>query len=251
MGELEPSHSEKVREQFTRAADAFAERSKGRFESLDAVAFSRLEPGRTVVEVGAGTGHFLALFSGVAGSLVAVDLTPGMLQRARRDHPELHLLVGDGFRLPLRSRSVDLVVTAQALHHIWRPVDVLKECRRLARADGSVLVLDSVATEHHEEAEMMNLLDRVRDPSHAAFRSPSAMRLIVQAAGLEVVDERLAIERSTLSNWMWPGEFEEGRIEEVRSFIEKHGSETGMEFERDGDDWSFTRRRLMLLARRA
>ena len=121
----------------------------------------------------------------------------------------------------------------------------------MARAEGHVLVLDSVTTERHEESEMMNLLDRIRDPSHAAFRSPSAMRLIVQAAGLEIVDEHLSEERSALSRWMWPGEFEEGRIAEVRAFIEKHGAETGMDFERDGDDWTFTRRRLMLLARRA
>ena len=218
---------------------------------MDPVPFSRRSPGQAAAEVGAGTGHFLALFADVADLLVAVDLTPGMLERARRDHPELRLVAGDGARLPLGTRSFDLVATAQALHHIWKPVEVLKECRRVVRETGHVLVLDSVATERLEEAEMMNHLDRIRDPSHAAFRSPSAMRLIVQAAGLEIVDEHLSVERSSLAKWMWPGEFEEGRIEQVRGFIEKHGPDTGMEFERDGDDWTFTRRRLMLLARRA
>jgi SAM-dependent methyltransferase len=246
-----PSHSEAVQAQFTRAADVFAERSRGRFDKLDAVAFSRIRPGQTAVEVGAGTGHFISAFSELAGLTVAVDLTQRMLQRARRDHPELALIAADGSRLPLASRSVDLVATAQALHHIWNPVDVLKECRRVCSEDGHVLVLDSVATEHLEEAEMMNALDRLRDPSHAAFRSPSTMKVIVQAAGLEIVDEHLSVGRQRLSEWMWPGEFPEGRIEQVGEFIAKHGGETGMEFEREGDDWSFTRRRLMLLARRA
>ena len=251
MAGADPSNKRQIQEQFGAAADAFAARSKGRFDSLDAVAFSRLQPGQTAIEVGAGTGHFLSLFENTAGLLVAVDLTKEMLERARRDHPGLRLVVGDGFRLPLRSRSADLVATAQALHHIWEPVTVLKECRRVARDTGHVLVLDSVATERLEEVEMMNLLDRIRDPSHAAFRSPSAMRLIVQAAGLSIVDEHLSEERSALSKWMWPGEFPAGRLQEVEAFIAKHGASTGMEFERDGDDWTFTRRRLMLLARRA
>lgn len=251
MGGGGASHEDAVREQFTRAADAFAERSKGRFDKIGAVEFSRIASGQVAAEVGAGTGHFLSLFGDVAGLLIAIDLTRGMLERARRDHPELTLVVGDGTRLPVASRSIDLVATAQALHHIRQPVEVLKECRRAVAPKGHVLVVDSVATERYEEAEMMNRLDTIRDPSHAAFRSPSAMRLIVRSAGLELVDEQLSVERQTLSDWMWPGEFEEGREQMVRDFIEKHGHETGMEFEREGDDWSFTRRRLMLLARRA
>lgn len=154
-------------------------------------------------------------------------------------------------RLPLRSKSIDLATTAQALHHIWEPVDVLKELRRAVKPGGHVLVVDSVATERKEEAEAMNELDTLRDPSHAAFRSPSTMRVIVQAAGLEIVDEHLSVEEQTLSNWMWPGEFPAGTIEKVRDFIEARGHETGMKFEPKGDDWAFERRRLMLLCERA
>jgi hypothetical protein len=50
---------------------------------------------------------------------------------------------------------------------------------------------------------------------------------------------------------MWPGEFENERIEKTLRFVEQHGHETGMDFERDGDDYVFTRRRIMLLAERA
>jgi hypothetical protein len=50
---------------------------------------------------------------------------------------------------------------------------------------------------------------------------------------------------------MWPDEFDQTRIDATKAFIDRHGHETGMEFERDGDDYSFTRRRLMILAERA
>lgn len=241
------SHDDVIREEFARAAGGFAERTKGRFDHMDVVAFSRSGAGDTVVEVGAGTGNFLSLFRDAAARLVAVDLTPEMLAQARR-HEGLHLVAGDGRRLPLRSGSIDLVASAQALHHVQEPAAVVKEMRRVARPGGRVLLVDQVATQRYEEALMMSRLELERDPSHALSRPPSAYRMIVQAAGLQILDESLSESEQRLSTWMWPGEFPEERIDAVRDMIEKIGPETGMCFERDGDDWVFVRRRLMLLA---
>jgi ubiquinone/menaquinone biosynthesis C-methylase UbiE len=243
------SHDEAIREEFERAAGHFAERTAGRFDAMDVVAFSGAAPGETVVEVGAGTGNFLALFRDVASRLVAVDLTPAMLSQARR-HEVLHLVAGDGRSLPLKSASADLVASAQALHHVHDPASVVKEMRRVARPGGRVLIVDQVATERYEEALMMTQLELARDPSHAASRPPSAYRMVARAAGLEIVEEKVVESEQRLSTWMWPGEFPEERIAAVDALIRKIGPETGMGFEREGDDWVFTRRRLMLLARR-
>jgi SAM-dependent methyltransferase len=237
-----------VVEEFTRAAAGFAERTKGRFEGLDAVAFSHTAGGDVLVEVGAGTGHFLSLFEEVAGALIAVDVTPAMLERARKDHPTVIPVLGDGARLPLRSSSIDLVTSAQMLHHVMRPLPILSEMRRVVAPSGSVLIVDQVAPERFEEAVAMTELETIRDPSHAASRPPSAFRVLVQAAGLEVAEERIVESRSRFSAWMWPGEFPATRIELVRAFIEQRGHETGMDFEPDGADYLFTRRRIMLRA---
>lgn len=243
------SHDDVIRGEFGRAAGHFAARTAGRFDALDVVAFSGANPGDTVVEVGAGTGNFLALFQEAAARLVAVDLTPAMLGEARR-HEALHLVAGDGRRLPLKSASADLVTSAQALHHVHDPAAVVKEMRRVTRPGGRVLVVDQVATERYEEALMMTQLELARDPSHAMSRPPSAYRMIARSAGLEILDERVVESEQRLSTWMWPGEFPDERIAAVSDLIEKIGPETGMGFERDGDDWVFTRRRLMLLAGR-
>lgn len=244
-----PDH-DAIQREFERAAEGFAERSAGRFDDLGVLEFSRVQPGALVVEVGAGTGNFLSLFAEITRRLIAVDLTHGMLRAARERFPYMTLVAADGARLPLRSRSVALVASAQALHHVRRPVDVLKEMRRVCAPDGSVLVVDQAAPERYEEAIAMTELERLRDPTHAASRPPSAFRTIVRAAGLEIVDERVHFGEQRLSGWMWPGEFPPQRIDAVRAFIERRGSETGMRFRRDGDDWIFERRRIMLLARR-
>ena len=246
-----PEDRKRLQDEFDRAASGFAERTKGRFDEMDVVAFSRVAPGQSVAEVGAGTGNFLALFADVAARRVGVDITRGMLAEARRRDPSLELLQADGAALPLRSGSIDLVSSAQAFHHIYKPLPVLMEMRRVAGPDGRVLVVDQIATESYEEMAFMTQVEALRDPSHAASRPASMMRMLVMSAGLEIVDERTHEDMSRFSKWMWPGEFPEERIAKVREFVTKFGPETGMGFEPDGDDFTFKRRRLMLLAKRA
>jgi ubiquinone/menaquinone biosynthesis C-methylase UbiE len=245
------SERDLIRSEFERSAAHFATRTAHRFDHMDVVAFSGVPPGATVVEVGAGTGNFLALFDDGTRHLVAVDLTPAMLQRAAEQFPAMGLVVADGAALPLESRSAHLVASAQVLHHIRAPVPVITEMRRVVTEEGRVLIVDQVATERAEEAAMMNRLDSLRDPSHAGCRPPSAIRSMVRAAGLEIEAEEIHESEERWSHWMSHDEFPDERIEAVRTFIEEHGHETGMEFERDSNDWVYKRRRIMLLARRA
>lgn len=239
-----------VREEFTRAASTFAKRTKGRFDHMNVVEFSRVESGATVMEIGAGTGNFLALFSDVAARLIAVDVTDEMLRTARESFPEMDLVLGDGARLPFASRSVDLVSCAQMLHHIHEPLPLLKEMRRVSKPDGSVLVIDQAAPESYEKAAFMNEVETIRDPSHAASRSPSVLRVLLQTAGLEVVDEKLTTVTQTMSKWMAPGEFPAERFGMVDEFIEKFGPETGMNFRKERGEWAFDRQRVMFLCKR-
>ncbi len=245
------AHQAAVRAEFERAAAGFAERSKGRFDAMDVVAFSRVQEGATVLEVGSGTGNFLSLFESVAKACIGLDLTYGMLQEARRRYPRQVLVQGDGESLPLRSDSIDLASCAQMIHHVWDPLPLVKELRRVAGKSGSVLIVDQVATESFEEATRMSQLETVRDPSHAVSRPRSGYLMMARAAGLAIVDERIFEDESRFSKWMWSNEFDEERIAATRRFVEQHGHETGMNFEKDGDDYVFTRRRIMLLARRA
>ncbi|MDQ3941397.1 MAG: class I SAM-dependent methyltransferase [Actinomycetota bacterium] len=247
---MDPQQRALLNAEFDRVAPTFAERTRGRFDHMDVVAFSRVGPGAVIAEVGSGTGNFLSLFAPVADRLIGIDLTEGMLREAQRAFPGLLLLLADGGRLPLKSRSIDLVATAQTLHHVPEPVPILKEMRRVCTEDGHVLVIDQVATESFEQAAFMNQLEAIRDPTHAVSRPPSAMRILITSTGMEIVEERIVEDQQRMSRWMGHGEFPEERFAQVTDFIEKFGHETGMDFvERDGE-WTFTRRRFMALARR-
>lgn len=243
-------HSEAIRSEFRRTASVLSERTAGRYDDMDIVAFSRLTPGSSVLEVGVGTGVFLSLFGETAGLSIGVDLTDAMLERARERDPRLTLVLADGRRLPLASQSVDLATSAQTLHHVPDPLPFLTELRRVTREGGHVLVVDQVATERYEEALTMNSLETLRDPSHASSRSPSTMRALLLTAGLEIVDERTVSTRSSFDSWMPATEFPRDRIGSVLDFIDRLGAETGMDFRHEGGGLSFERRRMAILARR-
>jgi SAM-dependent methyltransferase len=244
-----PDEKELIRTEFERAAGTFAERTAGRFDHMDVVSFSDVTKGATVLEVGAGTGNFLALFEGCRQ--IAVDLTAAMLERARARNPGMAIVQADGAALPIRSRSIDLACSAQVLHHIHRPIPVLKEMRRIVSEGGRVLIVDQVAPERVEEMFAMNELEILRDPSHAASRPPSGLRIMITAAGLDIEAEEVHESTDRLSTWMSPQEFPADRIAAVQRFVAERGAETGMAFERDGDDWVYTRRRIQILAHRA
>lgn len=236
-----------IRNEFSRTAEAFNKRTSGRYAALGAPEFTRASGGERVLEVGAGGAAFLALFEPTASLAVALDLTPAMLTVARRDHPTVRCVVGDGSALPFPDGTFDVVASALAFHHVADPLPVLREMGRASR--DRVLVVDQVSSEDAAEAAAMTEMEKLRDPTHAASRPPSAYRELARLAGLRVVDERMVDDTQRLSSWMWPDEFPAERIEAVRAFLRDRGSEVGMDVRAEGEgDWAFRRRRMLLLA---
>jgi SAM-dependent methyltransferase len=98
-----------------------------------------LGPGRTVLDLAAGTGKLTVPLLSTGARVVAVEPSEGMLAVLRRAAPEVEALPGTAEKIPLEDGSVDAVVVAQAFH--WFDHDVaLPEIHRVLRP-GGVLVL--------------------------------------------------------------------------------------------------------------
>jgi ubiquinone/menaquinone biosynthesis C-methylase UbiE len=93
------------------------------------------------VEVGCGTGHWLGEFAGTVGTLIGIDLSWGMLQRARAAVPSATLVRADAVLLPLAAVSVDRILCVNVLHHIPDAAAFLRECRRVLRPGGVFLTI--------------------------------------------------------------------------------------------------------------
>jgi ubiquinone/menaquinone biosynthesis C-methylase UbiE len=93
----------------------------------------RVFPGsRTILEIGCGTGHFTSWFGGLGFHAVGVDLSQPMLMEANR-LGGMSYIQGDALRLPLLSRSFDIVALLTTLEFLSEPIQALAEALRLAR----------------------------------------------------------------------------------------------------------------------
>ncbi|HEY3498249.1 MAG TPA: class I SAM-dependent methyltransferase [Polyangiaceae bacterium] len=93
--------------------------------------------GREVLEVGCGTGLILGRVAERAARAEGVDLSPGMLELARRRG--LSVQEGSATALPFADASFDLVYSFKVLAHVPEIERALGEMARVCRPGGHVL----------------------------------------------------------------------------------------------------------------
>lgn len=73
-------------------------------------------PGRTVLDLGAGTGKLTRQLEPTGATIVAVEPVDAMRAELSRRLPSVRTLAGTAEAIPLKDASVDAVVAAQAFH---------------------------------------------------------------------------------------------------------------------------------------
>jgi ubiquinone/menaquinone biosynthesis C-methylase UbiE len=101
--------------------------------------------GMKVLEIGCGTGTNLELFAEAGCDVSGVDLSPSMMDLARRklgDRADLRLC--DAAEMPFAANSFDLVLSFLTLHEMppATRAPVMNEIVRVAGADGKALFID-------------------------------------------------------------------------------------------------------------
>jgi len=106
-------------------------------DDLEVEFASRYGAGGDVLEVGCGTGLVLARVAKVARTAKGIDLSPGMLAKAKERG--LDVQVGSATELPFPDRSFDLTYSFKVLAHVPDIDRALSEMTRVTRPDGIVL----------------------------------------------------------------------------------------------------------------
>ena len=96
-----------------------------------------------ILEVGCGTGRWLADLNSERRHLWGLDPSTGMLHEARKRDGNLRLVQGRGARCAFRREMFDLIFCVNAIHHFDAPRGFIEEAHRMLESDGTLAVIGS------------------------------------------------------------------------------------------------------------
>lgn len=113
------------------------ERHHGYHAHIDQLQVGVVKPlcvGREVLEVGCGTGMILKEIAPFAKRAVGLDISPGMLEKARERG--LEVVEGSADALPFPDQSFDAVYSFKVLAHVEAIQQAMREVARVLRPGG-------------------------------------------------------------------------------------------------------------------
>lgn len=200
---------DRVRERFTRTAEQFARFSLST-RAEEAELLVRLAAPRgaeRALDLACGPGTFTRALASRVRFLLALDLTPALLEQARAalaraDLANVGFVCANAMSLPLPDASLDLVSCGYSLHHFAEPDRAMAELARVVRRGGRIALMDLVAPDQPERAAANNAIERVRDASHATTLRLPDFRALVESAGLCTGEAQIAERPRSFDDWM-------------------------------------------------
>jgi SAM-dependent methyltransferase len=156
--------------------------------ALLAALLEQTGPDVPIADLGCGPGHVSGWIADQGGVPVGIDLSAGMIERARTEHPQVEFRVGDLLGLPAVDGEFGAVLALYSIIHL-EPDDVVvafAEIHRVLRPGGRALISFHVGTEVRHFAEWWG---------HAVdidfrFLEPQRVTELLERAGF-VVEARL------------------------------------------------------------
>lgn len=203
------SSTRKAREVFAPVAKRYRESA----DHIDAddreILLSRLalHPSLVALDVATGGGHTAVALCRRVRRTVASDLTPEMLQEARKLAAEqgchnLWFVAGDAQELPFRDEAFDRVLCRIAPHHFLDIRDAIREIVRATKPGGLVGIIDSVVPDDPVLDAFLNGIERVRDPSHVRSYRIEEWVTFLTEGGLSLTHVSAAWKEHPFPEWV-------------------------------------------------
>jgi len=243
-------HDARIRTEFAKQASRFGEQGLT-LSSQEYLAWMisilPLQPDFRVLDVAAGTGHLSRAIAPSVKEVVAIDMTPEMLEEARKESEKhglknIVLTQGDAKHLPYQDGSFDMVVSRLSLHHFEKPEVQLKEMVRVCKAHHVVGIIDLLSPDADDLIPSYNRLERLRDPSHTMALTKEQLVSAMKNAGLSIQRSDAKDIEVDFQQWTDLTKTDHSIRDEIRKELEldiKSGPKTGMRPYTDGGKLKF------------
>jgi ubiquinone/menaquinone biosynthesis C-methylase UbiE len=179
-----------IRDSYDKLADEYATHLFGELKDkpLDQELLSRFASavrGRgEVCDMGCGPGQIARYLHEAGATVFGLDLSPGMLEQARKLNPDIRFRTGNMLALELEDQSLAGIAAFYAI--VSLPEEslalVFREMHRVLQPSGLLLLAFHVG---HEVVQVQELWGQPLAMEFFFFQ-PSAIRQYIEAAGLEI-----------------------------------------------------------------
>ena len=191
MADQSKDHANRILDQFTRQAIPFANKEAMSKEQTlrRIVEASGAGCEDEVLDVACGPGLTTCELAGKARHVTGIDITPAMLEQARKRQQEtgrtnVTWQQGDVTSLPYAEAAFSLVFTRYSLHHMLEPAVVLGEMVRVCKPGGRVVVVDMFTFGPAEDAAAFDAMEQLRDGSHVRALPLGTLYQLGEESGL-------------------------------------------------------------------
>jgi broad specificity phosphatase PhoE/ubiquinone/menaquinone biosynthesis C-methylase UbiE len=219
------------------------------------IALAAPSPTDRLLDMGTGTGAVALAFAPHVADVIAVDVSPAMLERAERARlarklAKVYFRWTEATQLPFEPASFDLVTSHNLLQYIADPAALLAGFRRVLTSGGR-LVLDEVAGDANPvRRATQDAIEARRDPAFVRSYSLAEMERLIGAAGFRIGKTEAYDAVWTLDDWLDSAAANETTRTAVRAMLEAsiERDAAGLQVRRGRDDaLAFAQHRVRLL----
>lgn len=161
---------------------------------------AKFKPGRDLLEIGCGTGEFLAITKTAGHTVSGLDLSADVVEYMTKRYPDIQVRHGSLESSGFPPENFDVIAALHVIEHVSDPIGLLREMASLLRPGGMVYIRVPNLNCWYRRVLGRNWWDFC--VAHEAHFTNHSLHLALTQAGFEIVDIRSA-ESDAEHSW-WP-----------------------------------------------